>query len=164
MPFSAVVPGAREHARRFSVAKRHRPFIPLFSWRVVRWRADEGWGRDAFAGQSRRLRFTLPDFVTVAMARLRVRMAVETIDMSITLDMDEQDLASLPLQPGERERLMQIELACRFYANGWLSLGRAARMAKLDRFAFGVQLAERNIPRQYSLDDLDADLRYAGGQ
>lgn len=84
--------------------------------------------------------------------------------MSITLDLDEEALASLPLQPGERERHMQIELACRFYASGWLSLGQAARLAKLDRYALGVALAERNIPRQYGLDDLDADLLYAGGQ
>jgi predicted HTH domain antitoxin len=84
--------------------------------------------------------------------------------MSVTLELDEEVLASLPLGPGERECHMQIEIACRYYANGWLSLGQAARMAKLDRFAFGVELAERGIPRQYSLDDLDADLRYAGGQ
>jgi predicted HTH domain antitoxin len=84
--------------------------------------------------------------------------------MSITLDLDDESLASLPLQPGERERLMQIELSCRFYARGWLSLGQAARMAKLDRYAFGLELAERDIPRQYSQDDLDANLRYAGGQ
>jgi len=59
---------------------------------------------------------------------------------------------------------MQTELACRFYANGWLSLGQAARMAKLDRFAFGGTLAERGIPRQYGPEDLEIDLRYAGGQ
>ena len=82
--------------------------------------------------------------------------------MGITLDLDEQSLASLPLQPGERERLMQIELSCRFYARGWLFLGQAAQMAKLDRYAFGLELASREIPRQYRLDDLDADLRYAG--
>ena len=84
--------------------------------------------------------------------------------MSITIDLDEKALSVLPLQPGERERLMEIELACRFYGRSWLSLGQAARMAKLDRFAFGLELAERDIPRQYSLDDLDADVRYAGGQ
>ena len=84
--------------------------------------------------------------------------------MGVTIEIDEQTLARLPLGPGERERLMQIELACRFYANAWLTLGQAARMAKLDQYAFGVQLAERNIPRHYSLEDLDADLRYAGGQ
>ena len=84
--------------------------------------------------------------------------------VSIILDIDEQVLASLPLQHGERERHMQIELACRYYANGWLSLGQGARMAHLDRFAFGVELAERGIPRQYSIEDLEADLRYAGGE
>jgi predicted HTH domain antitoxin len=83
--------------------------------------------------------------------------------VSIILDLDEQALASLPLGPGERERHMQIELACRFYAKGWLSLSQAARMAKLDRLALGVELAERAIPRQYGPEDLETDLRYAGG-
>jgi hypothetical protein len=41
--------------------------------------------------------------------------------MSIILDLDDEALASLPLKPGERERHMQIELACRFYARDWLS-------------------------------------------
>ena len=49
-----------------------------------------------------------------------------TLAVSITLDFDEQMLASLPLGPGERERHMQIELACGFYANGWLSLAQGA--------------------------------------
>ena len=84
--------------------------------------------------------------------------------MSITLQLDDEILASLPFGPGERERHMQIELACRYYANGWLSLGQAARMASLDRHAFGVALGERNIPRQYGRDDLENDLRYAGRQ
>lgn len=84
--------------------------------------------------------------------------------MSITLNFDDETLAAIPLGPGERERMMQIELACRFYANGWLTLGQAARMAELDRYAFGVQLAERGIARHYSADDLAGDLRYAGGQ
>ncbi len=49
--------------------------------------------------------------------------------MSITLDLDEEALASLPLKPGERERHMQIELACRYYAMGWLSVD-----AKIEQF------------------------------
>ena len=84
--------------------------------------------------------------------------------MSVTREIDEKTLAALPLGPGERERMMQIELACRFYANGWLPLGQATSMAQLDRYAFGVALAERGIPRHYSADDLAADLRYGGGQ
>lgn len=78
--------------------------------------------------------------------------------VSITLDLGEQALASLPLTPGEPERLMQIELVYRFWAKGWLSMGQAAQMAKLDRYALGVELAERGIPRQYNAEDLQVDL------
>jgi predicted HTH domain antitoxin len=96
---------------------------------------------------------------------LKRRRISETIPrMSITLDLDEQALDSLPLQAGERERLMQIELACRFYANGWLTLGMGARMAGLDHYAFGVALAERAIPRQYGLTEAQEDLAHARRQ
>ncbi|MGO8765987.1 MAG: UPF0175 family protein [Limisphaerales bacterium] len=84
--------------------------------------------------------------------------------MSVTLDLDEQALATLPLGPGERERHMQIELACRFYANGWLSFAQGTRMAALDHYAFGVALAERGIPRQYGLTEAQEDLVHAGRQ
>ena len=46
---------------------------------------------------------------------------------------------------------MQIELACRLYGYGWLTLGQGASMANLDHYAFGVALAERGIPRQYGV-------------
>jgi predicted HTH domain antitoxin len=81
--------------------------------------------------------------------------------MSITLEFDEQTLASLPLGPGERERLMQIELACRFYANGWLSYGQGVQMSALDYYAFGVALAERGIPRPYGMTEAIEDVAHA---
>jgi predicted HTH domain antitoxin len=81
--------------------------------------------------------------------------------MSITLDLDEPALATLPFGPGERERLMQIELAGRFYASGWLTLGMGARLAHLDHFAFGVALAERGLARQSGLTEAPADLAHA---
>lgn len=84
--------------------------------------------------------------------------------MSITLDLDDEALASLPLKPGERERHMQIELACRFYARDWLSFAQASRMAGLDQYAFGVALAERHIPRQYGLTEAQEDIAHARRQ
>lgn len=84
--------------------------------------------------------------------------------MSITLDFDEQTLACLPFGPGERERHMQIELACRFYAQGWLSLQQGANMARLDYYAFGVALAERDIPRQYAMTEAMEDAAHARRQ
>ena len=81
--------------------------------------------------------------------------------MSVTLDLDEQALASLPFGPGELERHMQIELACRFYASGWLTLAQGASMAHVDHYAFGVALVERGIPRQYGLTEAQEDLAHA---
>ena len=84
--------------------------------------------------------------------------------MSITLELDDQAMASLPLAPGERERHMQIELACRYYAKGWLSFAQGARLAGLDAYAFGVQLGERDIPRQYGLTEAQEDVAHARRQ
>jgi predicted HTH domain antitoxin len=88
----------------------------------------------------------------------------KSFSMSITLDLDEQTLANLPLGPGERERHMQIELACRYYGRGWLSFGQAARLAALDPYAFGVELGERGIPRQYGLTEAQEDVAHARRQ
>src|SRR5437588_12693821 len=90
--------------------------------------------------------------------------AIESIGMGITLNLDEEALASLPLQAGERERHMQIELACRYYAKGWLSFAHGARMAGLDQYAFAVELAERDIPRQYGLTEALEDVAHARRQ
>jgi predicted HTH domain antitoxin len=84
--------------------------------------------------------------------------------MSITLEFDEAVLAGLPLGPGERERHMQIELACRYYAKDWLSFAQAARLARLDHYAFGVELGERGIPRQYGLTEAQEDIAHARRQ
>jgi predicted HTH domain antitoxin len=84
--------------------------------------------------------------------------------MSVTLNFDDDTLAHLPFGPGERERHMQIELACRFYGRGWLSFAQAARMAGLDAYAFGVELGERGIPRQYGLTEALEDVAHARRQ
>lgn len=81
--------------------------------------------------------------------------------MSITLEMDEEALAALPLAPGERERHMRTELACRYYANGWLTLGQAAKLAELDHLSMGVALAERGIARDYELTEALEDIAHA---
>jgi len=121
---------------------------PGLSWRAPR-APERGARNDASA---------LVRPITVLDAAVRI---IQSNRMSITLEIDEKTLASVPLGPGERERHMQIELACRFYAKGWLSLGQGARMAGLDHYAFGVALAERGIPRQYGLTEAQEDLAHA---
>ncbi len=78
--------------------------------------------------------------------------------------MDEAVLEFLPLAPGARERHMQIELSCRYYGKGWLSFGQATRMAGLDQYAFGAELVERGIPRNYGVTEALEDLADARGQ
>jgi predicted HTH domain antitoxin len=84
--------------------------------------------------------------------------------MGVTLEFDEAILARLPLGPGERERHMQIELACRYYAKGWLSFAQGTRLAGLDHYAFGAELGERGIPRQYGLTEAQEDVAHARRQ
>ena len=84
--------------------------------------------------------------------------------MSVVLNFDDEALAHLPLKGGERERHMQIELACRFYAREWLTFAQAARLGGLDQFAFASALAERNIPRNYGLTEAQEDVAHARGQ
>lgn len=93
-----------------------------------------------------------------------MRESVHLDFMSITFEVDDAVLLQLPLGPGERERHMQVELAARYYARGWLSFGRAASMACMDHFAFGCALAERDIPRNYCLTDALEDIADARGQ
>jgi len=83
--------------------------------------------------------------------------------VSITLEVDDEVLRHLPLEPGERERHMRIELACRYYAKNWLTIGNAAAMAGLDRFAFACELAERGIPRDYGVSEALEDIADARG-
>jgi predicted HTH domain antitoxin len=43
-------------------------------------------------------------------------------------------------------------------------LSQAARLAALDHFAFGVELGERGIPRQYGLTEAQEDIAHARRQ
>jgi hypothetical protein len=59
---------------------------------------------------------------------------------------------------------MKIELACRYYAKGWLSFGQAARLAGLDNHSISAELGERGIPRNLTLEDAEADVADARRQ
>lgn len=58
------------------------------------------------------------------------------------------------------EREAKLEIACRLYKLGKLSLFFAARMAGVSQAEFEDILLERQIPiYQYDLEDLENDLR-----
>jgi hypothetical protein len=51
-----------------------------------------------------------------------------------------------------------------YYAKGWVSFAQGCRLAGLDHYAFGVELGERDIPRQYGLTEAQEDLAHARRQ
>jgi predicted HTH domain antitoxin len=84
--------------------------------------------------------------------------------MSLVLDIPDDVVAALPCQDGEEGPMLLVELACALYGREILSMGKAAELAGLSRFDFGVELGRRGIARVYGEAELAADLAYASGQ
>ena len=53
---------------------------------------------------------------------------------------------------------LRLELACALYARGRVSAVSGADLSGVDLLTFQAALHEREIPRQYSAEDLDEDI------
>jgi len=53
---------------------------------------------------------------------------------------------------------LRLELACALYARGRVSAVSGADLSGVDLLTFQAALREREIPRQYSAEDLDDDM------
>ena len=84
--------------------------------------------------------------------------------MALRLDIPDSVLQSIQLPESEIPGLLKIELAIGLYAQGVLSLGKAAELAEMELLPFGQLIGERGIPRQYGEEDLAADISYARGE
>ncbi len=74
--------------------------------------------------------------------------------MSLTLDIPDSVVQGLRLPEGEIRQRLRMELAIALYAQGALSLGKAAELAEMSRILFGELVGQRGIPRHYGEDDL----------
>jgi len=79
----------------------------------------------------------------------------------LNLEIPEEIVQSLKLPPGEIELELRKELALALYQRGVLSLGKARTLARMTRWEFQELLGQRKIPRHYTEQDLEEDLRYA---
>jgi predicted HTH domain antitoxin len=59
---------------------------------------------------------------------------------------------------GMTEAELKQEVAVMLFERGKLSLGRASRLAGMGRIEFQQLLASRQIPMQYDVADLEADI------
>jgi predicted HTH domain antitoxin len=57
------------------------------------------------------------------------------------------------------ERQLLLELAVYLYSKKILTIGQARKLAKLDLIAFQQQLAHRKININYTIQDLEKDLK-----
>ncbi len=93
-----------------------------------------------------------------------VKMGGKTGFMTYHLEIPASIASSLKLPPSEIQPRLRIELAIALYGQGILSFGKASELAELSRFAFADFIAQRNIPRHYTEDELLQDISYGRGQ
>jgi len=67
------------------------------------------------------------------------------------------------LEPRD-DRALLVETVCGLYSRRRVSAGKAARMLGMTGLEFQQELAVREIPINYTLEDLKHDIEYARGQ
>ena len=82
--------------------------------------------------------------------------------MTIHLEIPDAVADAMRLPGGERQQRIKVELAVALYAQGILSFGKARQLCGVTKYEFGVLLGRRGVPRHYTEEDLQDDLKYAG--
>lgn len=84
--------------------------------------------------------------------------------MGMTLNIPDSVLQGLRIPEGEIAARLRTELAIALYAQGALSLGKAAELAEMNRMIFGELVGQRGIARHYGDAELGQDVSYAGSE
>ena len=79
----------------------------------------------------------------------------------VVLDIPDDVRAALGVPAGELEPEVRKELSVALYQRHVLSFGQARRFAGLEYREFEALLADRRVPRHYSVEDVEDDRRYA---
>ena len=82
--------------------------------------------------------------------------------MAIHLEIPDAVAQAMRLPAGEQEGRVLVELAVTLYAQGILSFGKSRQLSGLSKYEFGLLLGKRGIPRHYTEEELEDDLKYAG--
>ena len=80
---------------------------------------------------------------------------------AIQIDIPKDIVLSLKIPQNRVKEALTEELALYLYAQGYLSFGKARKLAALSKWEFAEQLGKREIPRHYTEEDLEEDLRFA---
>ena len=77
---------------------------------------------------------------------------------SYTFSLPEEILRSAKIPRSQWDAALKRELALQLYRKGMLSFANACRQAGMEKLDFHMLLGERQIPRQYDVEDYEQDL------
>ncbi len=80
---------------------------------------------------------------------------------AIQIDIPPDVMLALKIPQQRIKATLTEELAVYLYAQGYLSFGKARKLAELTKWEFAEKLGSRGIPRHYTEQDLEEDLRFA---
>jgi predicted HTH domain antitoxin len=80
---------------------------------------------------------------------------------TVQIEIPQDILLSLKMPQTIIKEWLTQELAVSLYAQGYLSFGKARKLAGLSKWEFAEQLGKREIPRHYTEEDVEEDLRFA---
>ena len=77
---------------------------------------------------------------------------------TLTLDIPEDILIAVKIPRNRLKTDLRRELALQLYRENMISFANAHRLAEMTKIEFHFLLGERQIPRQYDLDDYEKDM------
>lgn len=84
--------------------------------------------------------------------------------MGFELHIPDSVAQAIRLPETRMKQELLTELAVALYRQGFLSFGKARELAGSTKYEFSQLLAERNIERHYTAEEMEDDLTYARSQ
>ncbi len=75
---------------------------------------------------------------------------------SISIDEDILDAIKLPKK--DKQKMLKLELTLALYQRGVISLGKARKLAEMDKWEFIDELKKRKIERHFTKRELEEDI------
>jgi len=80
---------------------------------------------------------------------------------TVQIEIPKEIVLSLKIPYDSVKKQLTEELAVHLYREGLLSFGKARELASLSRWEFAERLGRKGIPRHYTQEDLEDDIRFA---
>ena len=79
----------------------------------------------------------------------------------LRIEIPEDVLSSLKIPKKDINKILKLDLAMALYQRGVISLGKARKLADLNKWEFIQELEKRKIERHYTEKELEEDIKFA---